>query len=151
MCSNAFSRMKIGIFWFEFPWMVVQTVLKNMSYAGKIARALQRECSFSSTKSNELTDQQDIFCFNHASAFYTSNNNMNNVLNNVFKADTATRNPTWSSRCHTLAPRALNMMCSFGQSARSIESRCVVIHLTKHLRWFCLAADQVTSHYLTQW
>ena len=26
------------------------------------------------TKSNELTDQQDMFCFNHASACYTINN-----------------------------------------------------------------------------
>ena len=34
---------------------------------------------FSSAKSNELIDQQDTFCFNHASAFYTSNNIMRNV------------------------------------------------------------------------
>ena len=30
-------------------------------FAGKIARVLQRECRFSSEKSNELTDQQDLF------------------------------------------------------------------------------------------
>ena len=48
-------------------------------FRGKIARALQRECSFSSEKSNESTDQQDMFCFNHASAFYTSNNVVKNV------------------------------------------------------------------------
>ena len=40
----------------------------------KIARALQCKCSFSSEKSNELTDQQDVFCFNPASTFYMSNN-----------------------------------------------------------------------------
>ena len=28
-----------------------------------------------SDKSNELTDQQDMFCFKHASTCYTSNNN----------------------------------------------------------------------------
>ena len=28
---------------------------------------------------NELTQQQDMFCFNHASAFYTSNNIVKNV------------------------------------------------------------------------
>ena len=47
--------------------------------AGKIARALQRECSFSTETSNELTDQQDMSCFNHASAFYTSNNIKKNM------------------------------------------------------------------------
>ena len=34
---------------------------------------------FSAKKSNELTDQQDMFCFNHASAFYMSNNIVKNV------------------------------------------------------------------------
>ena len=46
-----------------------------------LARALQCECSFSSEKSNELTDQQDMFSFNHASAFYTSNN----IAKDVYK------------------------------------------------------------------
>ena len=40
---------------------------------------IQRECSFSNEKLNELTDEQDMFCFNHASAFYTSNNIVKNV------------------------------------------------------------------------
>ena len=43
-------------------------------FRGKIARALQCECSFSSEKSSELTDQKDIFCFNHSYTFYTSTN-----------------------------------------------------------------------------
>ena len=59
----------------------------------KIARALQGEFSFSSEKSNELTDQQDIFCFNHASAFYTSNNIVKILMNNEFKTQTLTGNP----------------------------------------------------------
>ena len=45
-------------------------------------------------------------------------------MNNKYNAQTLTRNPTW--RCQVLAFRALNMSCSFDQSARSIESRCVV-------------------------
>ena len=44
----------------------------------KMARALQRECCSSSSKPNELTDQQDIFRFNHTSAFCTSNNILKN-------------------------------------------------------------------------
>ena len=32
-----------------------------------------------SKKSSQLIDQQDMFCFNHASAFYTSNNIVKNV------------------------------------------------------------------------
>ena len=48
------------------------------------------------------------------------------LMNNEFKADTSTGNPTGNSRCHTLTSRALNVSCSFGQSARSVESRCVV-------------------------
>ena len=37
-----------------------------------------------------------------------------------------TGNPTGNSRCQALASRALNTSCYFGQSTRSIESRCVV-------------------------
>ena len=37
-----------------------------------------------------------------------------------------TGNPTGDSRCQALTSRALNTSCYFGQSARSIESRCVV-------------------------
>ena len=43
-------------------------------FRGQIARALHREYSFSRENSNELTDQQDMFCFNHASIVHTSNN-----------------------------------------------------------------------------
>ena len=88
---------------------------------GKIARLLQRECSFSSAQSNELTDQQDMFCFNHASAFYTST-----MKNNELKAKTSTGNNIGNSRCHVLASRALHMSCSLGQWAHSIKNRCVV-------------------------
>ena len=47
------------------------------------------------------------------------------LINKKFEVQTLTENPTGNSRCHVLASRALNMSCSFGQSARSIESRCV--------------------------
>ena len=60
--------------------------------------------SASSVKSNELTEQQDLFCFNHAFDFYTDSVKM--VMNNKFKARTLNGNPTGN--------------------LRSIESRCVV-------------------------
>ena len=56
--------------------------VNSFNFRGKNAWALQRECSFSSfssENSNELTDQQDMFRFTHASAFYTSNNIVKNV------------------------------------------------------------------------
>ena len=82
---------------------------------------------FSSEKSIESTDQQDMFRFNHASTCYTSDNIENKMwINNKVEAQTLTGNPDKISRCYALASRALNMSCSFGQSARSIESRCVV-------------------------
>ena len=49
------------------------------------------------------------------------------LMNNKFKAQTLTGNPTGNYRCQLFASRALNMSCYFSQSARSIESRCVVI------------------------
>ena len=52
------------------------------------------------------------------------------LMNNKFNAQSLNRNPTGNSRCHDLASRALNMSGYFDQSARSIESRCVVRHLT---------------------
>ena len=49
------------------------------------------------------------------------------LINNKFKAQTLTGNPTGNYRCQLFASRALNMSCYFSQSARSIESRCVVM------------------------
>ena len=66
-----------------------------------------------------------MFCFNHASAFYTNNKIVKILRNNKFKAQSLTRNPTGNSRCHDLASRALNMSDYFDQSALSIESRCM--------------------------
>ena len=88
---------------------------------------------FSSENSNESTDQQDMFCFNHASTFYTSNNIVKMLINNKFKAQTLTGNPTGNYRYQLLSSRTLNMSCSFSQSARSIESRCVVMCLPCYL------------------
>ena len=83
--SNAIAGMKNAVFNSNFIKVFCngqhgqfcsKTCLVDL---GKIAQTLQRECSFSSEKSNELTDQQDMFCFNHASAFYTSNSAVKNV------------------------------------------------------------------------
>ena len=115
--------------------LLIRSILR-----GKIARALRRECSFSSENMSELTDLQDMFCFNHACTFYTSDNIERDMLiNNKFKAQTLIRIPTGNSRCHALMSRALNVSCSFGQSARSIESRCVVMETSYHV--FCTQND----------
>ena len=51
------------------------------------------------------------------------------LTNNKFNAQILTWNPTGNSRCHGHVPasRALSMSCSFGLSARLLESRIVVI------------------------
>ena len=60
------------------------------------------------------------------------------LMNNEFKADTSTGNPTGNSRWDKLASRALNMSCSFGQSARSIESSAWLYphYLHIYMYWF---------------
>ena len=50
-----------------------------------------------------------MFCFNHASSFYTSNNIEKMLIDNKFDAQILTGNPTGNSRCHALALRALNI------------------------------------------
>ena len=96
-------------------------------FCGKKCTSASVRVLFSSEKSNDLTDQQDVFCFNHASTFYTSNNIEKMLIDNIFEeAQSLTGNPTERSRCHALASRAFNMSRGCGQSARSVESRCVV-------------------------
>ena len=51
---------------------------KNMSCCS--VNSFDFASNFSSAKSNELTEQ-DMFCFNHTSAFYTSNNSMKMLMN----------------------------------------------------------------------
>ena len=69
--------------------------------AGTIARAFQRKCSCSSVKSR--------ICFNHASAFFTSNNIEKKFMNKIFKAQTL----IGKRICHILASRTVNMSYSF--------------------------------------
>ena len=45
----------------------------------KLHERFSTSAVFSSTKSNQLTDQQDMFSLNHAYAFYTINSIMKNV------------------------------------------------------------------------
>ena len=45
------------------------------------------------------------------------------LMNNKFKAQTLTGNPTGNYRCQLLASRALNMSCYLSQSARSIKKQ----------------------------
>ena len=54
-------------------------VLIRSIFRGKNCTSVSARLQFSSEKSNELTYQQDMFCFKHASAFDTSNNILKNV------------------------------------------------------------------------
>ena len=69
-------------------------------------------------------------------------------MNNQFKAQSLNRKPTGNSRSHILASRALNLAGYFDQSARSIESWCVVIYdylcvslVTLKYMWNCDPAE----------
>ena len=99
---------------------------------GKNCTSATARVQFSSAKSNELADQQDMYfaLITHLLSIRATTS-WKMLMNMEFKADTWTGNPTRNSRCHTLASRALDMSCSFGQSERSLESRCVVKH------WAC--------------
>ena len=92
-------------------------------YAGKIALANQHGCKFTNAKSYELIKQKDMFCFNHGSDFYTSNNIMKNV--NEWQI-LGTNSKCKSYHCHALASCASNMSCSFSWTVCLIESRCVI-------------------------
>ena len=80
-----------------------------------------------SAKSNELKKNKARFALITHLLSIRATTLRKMLTNNEFKADTSTGNPTGNSRCYTLASRVLNMSCKFGQSARSIECRCVVI------------------------
>ena len=54
-----------------------------------------------------------------------------------------TGNPTENSRCRVVASRALNMPCSFGQSVRSIESRCVVVGIRHRVDWLHMSPSEL--------
>ena len=107
--------------------LLIRSILR-----GKLQERCNASAVFSSVKSNKFADQQDMFCFNHTSAFHTNNNIMKMWVSNDIKAEISTENHTGYSRCHTSASCALNMSCSFGQSAYSIESRCLVIQIIMH-------------------
>ena len=84
---------------------------------------------FSSTKSNELADQQTCFALIAHLLSIRTTTSWQVLRNNTLKAQILTKNPTGNVRCHVLASRAINMSCSFDQSVRSIESGFVVIDL----------------------
>ena len=121
------SSSQIGEVYVRYMIVCIKTCLaglfiRSIFRGGKLHRRFSASAVFSSEKSNELTDQQDVFCFNHLSAFYTSNNVVKLLMNNKFKAQTLTGNPTGNYSCQLLASRALNMSCTFSQSVRSIET-----------------------------
>ena len=112
-------------------WLMWLIQCKFMRFfTGRSARTLQRESrvqffqrwiEWINRPTSHVLLQSHIDC-----TFYTSNNIEKKMINNKFKAQTVTRNPTGNSRCHALASCAFDMSCRFGQSVRSMESRCVV-------------------------
>ena len=97
--GNLFKLLtKIGGRWDFVVESLVGLLIRSI-FRGKNARALQRQCRFSSEKSNELTDQQAMFCFNHAAAFFASKNTVRMLINSKCKAQTVTGNPTGNYRC----------------------------------------------------
>ena len=121
------SLSQIGEVYVRYMIVCIKTCLaglliRSIFRGGKFHRRVSANAVFSSEKSNELTDQQGMFCFNHSSAFYTSNNVVKLLINNKFKARTLAGNPTGNYSCQLLASRALTMPCTFSQSVRSIET-----------------------------
>ena len=110
-------------------------------YAGKIARSLQGKCSFPlKNRTNWLTNKTCFALITHLPSIQATTS-WKMLKYYEFKAQTSTGIRTGISCCHVLASRTLNLPCSFGQSARSIESRYVVMALTftvklvRHTRW----------------
>ena len=99
---------------------VVGLLIRSI-FSEKIARARQRQCSFSSEKLNESiqTNKTCLAFITHLLSIRATIS-WQKLINNKFETQTLTGNSTGNSRCHALASRALNMSCSFGQSARSI-------------------------------
>ena len=78
-------------------------------------------------KSNELTEQQDMFCFNHVSAFYMSSNIVISVAEWQIQGKDHNRKSYRTFTLPFVSVTCLSKSCSLGQSAVSIESRCVVM------------------------
>ena len=84
-----------------------------------------------------------MICFNHTSVFYTNNTSWKIAMKNKFNAQTLTGSPSGNLCRYVLVSLiVLNMSYIFGQSTRSIESRCVVNTLS-HL-------DLLQSHGTTE-
>ena len=114
-----------------------------LNRAGKIAQALQHKCRFFQLDENELTEQEDMSCFNDTSAIRLSNNIFKMVINIKYKAQTLTRNPIGNWHCQVSASCALNRSYGFGQSVHAIGSRCIAKVMA-----CCLVAP---NHQLSHW
>ena len=68
----------------------------------------KRSCNFPAKKNERINrPTRHIFCFNHTSVSYTSNNIIKMLINNRFEAQTLTWNPTGNSRCYPLSVTCL--------------------------------------------
>ena len=69
-----------------------------------------------------------MFCFNHASAFYTNNKIVKMLMNNQFKAQSLNRKSYRKFTLSYFSVTCFKHVGCFDQSARSIESRCVTVN-----------------------
>ena len=114
------------------PCQVDTNVCRKTCLVGLLIRSILRGKNWTSAvfpaqnRKNQQTNKTCFALIRHLLSI-PATTSWKMLMNFEFKADTSTGKPTGISRCHTLASRALNMSCSFGQSARSIESRCAAI------------------------
>ena len=73
------------------------------------------------------------------------------LMNNKFKVLTSTGNPSGNSHSHILTSHAINMSCSFSQSVRSIESKCVVMQHILMIDIFSISSEITHRQILLYW
>ena len=128
--SAKFESRVEAFFSRKYVWKCLQNVSYFVQalvcYEAKLHERFSASAVF---PAKNWTNQQTKTCFaliTHLLSVRATSWKM--LLNNKFKAQTLTGNPTGNYLCQLLASRALNMSCSFSQSAHSIESRCVVMY-----------------------
>ena len=98
---------------------MLESVHRSTMYNNVSSLVWYRLIPFASSEANNL-----IIVYSSRDVILVVEKKM--LSNDKFQAQSLTGDPTVNWRCHALASHALNIYCSFGQSARSIESRCVV-------------------------
>ena len=84
---------------------------------------------------NNWQSPTDKFCFNHAPAFYTSNNIVKNVDEKQIRGTNSNRKSYWKLPLPNFGVTCFKHVMYFSQSVRSIESRCMVRYVIFKLIW----------------